>query len=156
MQRLQTAFTQVHQALAALRELTHAMSADVLADEGLAAALEDLVAASAVPTALSVELVQQPPVDVSMAVYAAVAAALDNVAEHARPGSAVVRVSGDGSRLVLRVEDDGRGGAVPGTGLTEVADRSAPSVGRFGSAQLAGQCCGETGRRQLPVARCAR
>ncbi|GAA0970196.1 hypothetical protein GCM10009555_018700 [Acrocarpospora macrocephala] len=102
----------VHKALASLRTLSHGLFPRVLADEGLAAALDDLVAASGVRASLDVRLNRVPDQDTAMAIYAAVARALDHPAR-----TADIVVSDD--PLTARIETD----AVWRTDLTEIADR---------------------------------
>lgn len=67
-----------------------------------------------------------PPL-VEATVYFMCAEALANVAKYARAAKAVVRVTVDGSRGCVVVEDDGVGGAEPerGSGLRGLADRIA-------------------------------
>jgi len=118
------------EALSRLRDLAHGSALGVLAEQGLHAALEDLAAAATVPTALDVPAGSGAPPDVERAVVVAVAAALDNVARHARAASARVSVLRTDAILRVHVSDDGAGGATIGSGLTEVADR----VGAAGGA----------------------
>ena len=80
---------------------------------------------------------------------AARAAALSNVARHAH--AHLVDVSVDvADELVLRVEDDGIGGANPenGTGLRGLADRIAVLEGRLEIDSQTGR--GTTVRAQIP------
>jgi signal transduction histidine kinase len=63
----------------------------------------------------------------SAAAYYIVSEALTNVAKYAGATRAAVRVRETGERLVVVVEDDGRGGADPfgGSGLRGLGDRVA-------------------------------
>jgi signal transduction histidine kinase len=64
---------------------------------------------------------------VEAAAYYVVAESLTNVARYARATTAQVRVSENGSALVVQVSDDGVGGADPsgGSGLRGLSDRVA-------------------------------
>ncbi|WP_182882645.1 sensor histidine kinase [Microbispora sp. H10949] len=70
------------------------------------------------------------PPEVDLAAYRIVQEALTNVARHAGPASASVHVGYQPDALVVRVEDDGRGGTgaadaahEPGVGLTGMRER---------------------------------
>ena len=107
-----------------LRELAQGIHPSALTERGLDAALR-IVAARA---PLDVELdVTDTPLDTNVAVaaYYIVSEALNNVAKYADASRAAVRVRETGDRLVVVVEDDGRGGADldAGTGLRGLLDR---------------------------------
>jgi PAS domain S-box-containing protein len=107
-----------------LRELAQGIHPSALTERGLAAALR-IVAARA---PLTVELdVTDAPIDTNVAVaaYYIVSESLNNVAKYADANRAAVRVRETGDRLVVVVEDDGRGGADldSGTGLRGLLDR---------------------------------
>lgn len=126
---------QVRAALEALRELSHDSLTAVLGAEGLEAALDEL--AAGVHASVDVDLSVQPgladrlPAEVQMAVYCTVAAGLDNVARHAKTDRASVTVRSESGVLTVSVSDHGRGGAVVGNGLTDVADRIGALGGRL-------------------------
>ncbi|MGH4032664.1 sensor domain-containing protein [Actinomycetota bacterium Odt1-20B] len=112
--------------LGELRELIRGIHPQVLADYGLAAALEDAADRCAVPVLTDLDLPRLPE-PVESAGYFAVREALTNVDRHSGALRAGVRARhGDG---VLRIEvtDDGRGGAEAGggSGLTGLVDRLA-------------------------------
>jgi signal transduction histidine kinase len=71
--------------------------------------------------------VTDTPLDTNVAVaaYYIVSEALNNVAKYSAASRAAVRVRETGDRLVVVVEDDGRGGADlnAGTGLRGLLDR---------------------------------
>jgi signal transduction histidine kinase len=114
----------VGDALTALRTLAHGVGPDLLDSEGLGPMVKSLVGGSAVPVDLELHLSGRPvPPQVAMASYAAVAAALDNVARHSGAADAAVRLADGDGVLVVQVSDAGRGGARMGPGLTDVADR---------------------------------
>lgn len=119
-------------ALAELRAVVRSILPPVLADRGLAGALNALAAASPVPTAVEVD-VPRGPVSVESTAYFVVAEALTNVARHAGAGTARVEVVRRGSALVVRVSDDGRGGAdvADGSGLAGMEQRVRAHDGRL-------------------------
>jgi signal transduction histidine kinase len=72
------------------------------------------------------------PTAVEATAYFVVAEALTNVAKHARAGRAEVTARIEDGALVVRVRDDGMGGARPGgSGLVGLADRLAVLDGRL-------------------------
>ncbi|GHE61253.1 histidine kinase [Streptomyces longispororuber] len=125
-ERLATAQAEADAALGELRELIHGIRPQVLADYGLAAAVEDAADRSPVPVDTDAELPRLPE-PVESAAYFAVREALANVARHSGATRAAVHARYADGALRVRVSDDGRGGADParGTGLTGLADRLA-------------------------------
>jgi signal transduction histidine kinase len=115
------------QALTELRELIRGVHPKVLTDRGLAAAVHDVAGRSPVPVDVSLAGVGRLPPAVEVTAYFVVVEALTNVARHARASRASVTASVVDGRLVLRVRDDGAGGADParGSGLAGLADRVA-------------------------------
>ncbi len=110
-------------ALEDLRSVVRGIHPPVLADRGLAGAIEALALALPVPTSVAVA-VPRLPAPVESAAYFAVAECLANTVKHARAGRAWVTGRYDGDRLRITVGDDGRGGAdAGGSGLTGVARR---------------------------------
>ncbi len=66
------------------------------------------------------------PPEVETALAMTVREAVTNIQRHARATSAHVSLRAEGSRVVLCIDDDGRGGAiVPGNGLTGMRERLA-------------------------------
>ncbi|MBB4713897.1 sensor histidine kinase [Streptomyces luteogriseus] len=131
--QLATAHQEAGAALAELRELIHGIHPKVLADYGLEAAVADAADRSAVPVDVDLELPGRLPTAVEAAAYFVVCEALANVGRHS--GASRVEVSGghrDG-RLLLRIRDDGCGGARAGqgSGLTGLADRVSVLDGRL-------------------------
>ncbi|WP_374205018.1 sensor histidine kinase, partial [Actinotalea sp. C106] len=119
----------------------------ILTDRRLAAALTAVVARSAVPTSVRVDLPEgrRPAAATEGAAYYVVTEALTNVAKHASASTAAVTVSvlegheessgaqGEPGSLQVAVEDDGAGGAMlsKGHGLAGLADRVEGLGGRF-------------------------
>jgi len=122
---LTTAEAHVRQALTALRALSSESYSEVLATEGLEAALEDVAFRTAVDVEVHLDLTGAPlGWPTQRATVMAVAEGLDNAAKHAGTGRARITVADDGEHLIVRITDDGPGGAHLGAGLTAVADRA--------------------------------
>ena len=111
------ALAQARETVAELRSLSRGIAPPLLVDRGLAAALEEMLAQSAVPIESRIDVPTQLPPHVETAVYFVVAEALTNVAKHSGATSASVSVIDAGSQVEVRVEDDGVGGAHPSKGL---------------------------------------
>lgn len=112
-------------ALADLRDVVRGIHPPVLADRGLAAAVEALALDLAVPVTVVADLPGRPGPALESAVYFAVAEALTNAVRHASATRVRVALTAAGPGLRVVVEDDGRGGADPagGSGLRGVARR---------------------------------
>jgi signal transduction histidine kinase len=112
-----------------LRDLARGIYPPLLADQGLAAALEAQARKAAVPTTVRARGIGRYPQDVEAAVYFTCLEALQNTAKYAAASSATVSLSRSDGHLLVRVVDDGRGfdPAVVGhgTGLQGMADRLA-------------------------------
>ncbi|MGW1559133.1 sensor domain-containing protein [Streptomyces sp. NPDC002144] len=131
--QLAKAHDEAGRALAELRELIHGIHPKVLADYGLQAAVADAADRSAVPVDVELELFARLPQAVEAAAYFVVCEALANIAKHSGANRAKVTGEHRDGRLFMRVSDDGRGGAVAGTGsgLTGLADRVSVLDGRL-------------------------
>ncbi|MEV6506707.1 sensor domain-containing protein [Streptomyces sp. NPDC051642] len=108
---LERAQSAAEQALAELRTVARGILPPVLADRGLAGALSGLAADCAVPCRIDVDVPARCAASVEATAYFVVAEALTNIAKHSGAAHATITARGTGGRLVLRVEDDGRGGA---------------------------------------------
>jgi signal transduction histidine kinase len=125
----------VRDALAHLRRLAHGIFPSVLAEEGLAAALDELVAASDVPTRLDVRSHIDVGAEPAMAAYATAAAVLGSV-EHPAPDSrALISIDQADDTLTVRAEVEAGGGALVATDFLNVADRVGALGGRFTRSQ---------------------
>ncbi len=131
--RLAQAHEEAGAVLAELRELIHGIHPKVLADYGLEAAVADAADRSAVPVDVDLELPGRLPQAVEAAAYFVVCEALANVARHSGASRAEVSGGHRDGRLLLRIRDDGRGGARAGagSGLTGLADRVSVLDGRL-------------------------
>ena len=99
----------------------------MLADRGLADAIQALALRCPVPAETDVKLAGRPPAPVESAVYFAVTEALANAVKHADASHIHIRIAHWAGMLRIEVTDDGHGGADPdnGTGLLGVEQRIA-------------------------------
>ncbi|WP_369778060.1 sensor histidine kinase [Streptomyces sp. R33] len=137
---------EVKLALQELRDLARGIHPAVLTDRGLDAALSSVASRCVVPVKVAVDLPERPAAAIEGIAYFTVSELLQNVSKHAgargasvevwrtaagaAAGAAGGRASGvagaaAGARLLIRVSDDGRGGAdaVGGSGLAGLAER---------------------------------
>ncbi|MEU4739150.1 sensor domain-containing protein [Actinosynnema sp. NPDC023658] len=121
------------QALAELRAVVRGILPPVLADRGLAGALAGLAGSCGVPCEVVVDVPGRCAASVEATAYFVVAEALSNVAKHSGAASAVVEVGRERDRLLLRISDDGRGGADErgGSGLSGIRRRIEAYDGRL-------------------------
>ncbi|WP_329791323.1 sensor domain-containing protein [Lentzea sp. DG1S-22] len=121
------------QALSELRAVARGILPPVLADRGLAGALAGLASTCGVPCEVVVDVPGRCAASVEATAYFVVAEALSNVTKHSGATSAVVEVIRKDDRLLLRIADDGRGGADErgGSGLTGIRRRIEAYDGRF-------------------------
>ncbi len=114
------------EASAEMGELARGLHPAVLSERGLAAALQALVARSALPVHLR-ELPGRRYDDViEMTAYLTVVEAIANATRHAHATECTLRVADDGNRLTVELRDNGIGGAVKrsGGGLECLSDRA--------------------------------
>jgi signal transduction histidine kinase len=142
--------TEAGNAIAELRDLARGIAPPVLADRGLAAAVEALGRRSAISVTVDAQLTGARPIPVvETAAYFVVAEALTNAAKHGAGASARVRLAQEDERLIVEVVDDGPGGADPeGAGLTGLRHRVEALDGRLSVASTAG--LGTLVRAELP------
>jgi signal transduction histidine kinase len=116
---------QLKQALEELRELARGIHPAILTDGGLAPALTALAHRAPLPVEIDDVPGERLPEPVEAAAYYLIAEAITNVAKHAQASHVAVSVLRDDARVVVRVADDGVGGANPGagSGLHGLADR---------------------------------
>jgi len=126
---LDNAVAQLREAVEDLRSVAQGLRPRGL-DEGLPAALRDLVRTVPVPVDLAVDGGPVPDVVATTAYYVA-AEGVANALKHAGPGRLRVDVTRTPDRVTVTVADDGAGGAVvvPGGGLAGLADRVAAAGG---------------------------
>ena len=143
-------------ALANLQDLARGIYPPLLADQGLAAALEAQARRSPVPVTVEADGLGRYPQEAEAAIYFCVLEALQNIAKYAVASRAAVRLAGQvgpGSVLEFSVADDGAGfdlgSAGYGTGLQGMADRMAALGGDLQVRSQPGHGTTVTGR--LPV-----
>jgi signal transduction histidine kinase len=140
-------------AIGELRDLARGIAPPVLADRGLAAAVEALGRRAATPVTVDAQQLQARPLPVvETAAYFVVAESLTNVAKHAPGTSAHVRLAEQDGRLMIEIADDGPGGADPaGSGLTGLRHRVEALDGTLTVTSVAGS--GTTIHAELPCGR---
>ncbi|HEY6760367.1 MAG TPA: ATP-binding protein [Baekduia sp.] len=140
-------------AIGELRDLARGIAPPVLADRGLAAAVEALGRRASTPVTVdAAELEQRPIPVVETAAYFVVAEALTNVAKHARGANATVSLTEQDGWLVIEVADDGAGGAIAdGSGLTGLRHRVEALDGTLTVTSVEGS--GTTIHAELPCGR---
>jgi signal transduction histidine kinase len=116
---------EVKLALQELRDLARGIHPAVLTDRGLDAALSAVASRCTVPVKVTVDLAARPAAAIEGIAYFTVSELLQNISKHARAKTASVEVWRATDRLLIQVEDDGRGGARldGGTGMKGLADR---------------------------------
>jgi signal transduction histidine kinase len=123
---LAEARTAAGDALADLRAVVRGILPPVLADRGLAGAVQALVLASPVPVEMTVDLPSERlSAPVESAAYFAVAEAITNVIKHSGARAAWVRLHQEDGLLFMVVSDNGKGGADldQGSGLVGIQRR---------------------------------
>jgi len=105
--RLDRAEEGLRLAIDELRELAHGIYPAVLADEGLAAAVEALLERSSIPIQLVAITEERFPGSVEDAAYFVVSEATGAIAASIAASSATVDVRRDGDRLLVDVADEG-------------------------------------------------
>jgi signal transduction histidine kinase len=127
--------SETNQALEDLRDLARGIYPPLLADQGLAAALQSQARKSAVPVDVIADGVGRFPPEVEAAVYFSCLEALQNVAKYSSASRAVISLAAVDGELRFEVEDDGSGFDVSttsyGTGLQGIADRLDALGGRI-------------------------
>jgi signal transduction histidine kinase len=114
----------VAEALTELRDLARGIHPPVLADRGIAAALDTLADRSPLPTTVHVELPGRPPARVETAAYFVAAEALANAAKHSGADRVEISVCQRDGILAVAITDDGAGGAdAAGGGLSGLRRR---------------------------------
>nr|WP_225448654.1 sensor histidine kinase [Streptacidiphilus sp. P02-A3a] len=116
-----------------LRELIRGIYPRLLTDRGVPAAVAEVADRCPVPVRVDIAMAQRLVPAVEAVAYFALQEALTNVVKHSRARTAWVTGRQEGDSLVLRVGDDGVGGArsEDGRGLQGLADRVAVVGGRL-------------------------
>jgi signal transduction histidine kinase len=147
---LDAAEDELRSAIADLRELARGIHPAVLTEQGLAAAVEQLVARQRYPVTLLCAQLPRLDAQVQATAYFVISEALTNVDKHAHATRVELRITVSERRLEIVVADDGAGGAspAPGSGLAGLADRVAAANGEIDLRSPAGG--GTTLRVVLP------
>jgi signal transduction histidine kinase len=118
---------ETNRALQDLRDLARGIYPPLLADKGLAAAVEAQARKSPVPVAVEADGIGRFPQEIEAAVYFCVLEGLQNALKHANPTLTTVQLSATDGYLTFQIADDGRGfdtqATMYGTGLQGMADR---------------------------------
>jgi len=143
------------EALDNLRDLARGIYPPLLADKGLAAALEAQARKSPLPAEVESEGVTRYPQEAEAAVYFCCLEALQNVAKYADASRVTVGLSGRNGELAFSVADDGRGfdaDTTPlGSGMQNMADRLAALGGSIEVRSRPGEGTTVTGRLPVPA-----
>jgi signal transduction histidine kinase len=122
-------------ALENLRDLARGIYPPLLADRGLAEAIEAQARKSPLPVTVDSDDVGRYPREIESAVYFSVLEAMQNVAKYAQASHVAVRLRPENGSLAFSVTDDGRGfqkATTPyGMGLQNMSDRLAALGGSF-------------------------
>ncbi|HYJ60014.1 MAG TPA: sensor histidine kinase [Actinomycetota bacterium] len=141
-------------ALEDLRDLARGVYPPLLADRGLAVALDAQANRSAVPVHVRADGIGRFPVEIEAAVYFSCLEGLQNVAKYAEATHVDVALDRVNGHLEFQVRDDGRGFDVTatsyGTGLQGMADRLAALDGELEISSAPGEGTTIVGR--VPVA----
>jgi signal transduction histidine kinase len=143
---LQGAGASLRDSLKALRSLVAEIHPPELHPDGLAAALEDLIApadAAGIQASVSVEGAETATEATAALVWRVAQEAVRNAIRHSGASTLAVTVRGDGRRLSLEVVDDG-------TGFEPGRVRDPDSYGLRGLKTLVADCGGELGVRSSP------
>ncbi|QIY72765.1 sensor histidine kinase [Streptomyces sp. RLB1-33] len=124
---------EVKLALQELRDLARGIHPAVLTDRGLDAALSSVASRCTVPVKVTADLPTRPAAAIEGIAYFTVSELLQNVSKHSGARTASVDVWRSDERLLIQVQDDGRGGAAldGGTGMAGLADRLGAVDGLF-------------------------
>ncbi|MFN2591189.1 MAG: histidine kinase, partial [Actinomycetota bacterium] len=142
------------EALETLRDLARGIYPPLLADHGLAAALEAQARKSPVPVSVDADGVGRFPQEVEAAAYFVILEAIQNVAKYAKAGAVTIRLAAADGELRLAVVDDGAGfdpsTVRRGSGLSNMGDRLAALGGALDVRSSPGG--GTTVEGRIPIA----
>jgi len=115
------------EALETLRDLARGIYPPLLADKGLAAALESQARKATLPVRIDAAGIGRYPQETEAALYFCTLEALQNVQKYASASGVAVSLRDEHTQLVVEVTDDGRGfdltAVTRGAGLTNMEDR---------------------------------
>ncbi len=114
-------------ALENLRDLARGIYPPLLADRGLAAALEAQARKAPIPTTVESDGIDRYAKEIEAAVYFCALEALQNVGKYAKASTASIHLAASDGQLTFEVADDGLGfdpaTTGTGTGLQGMIDR---------------------------------
>ena len=143
-------------ALDDLRDLARGIYPPLLADKGLAAALEAQARKSPIPVDVSPDGVRRYPQEVEAAVYFCVLEALQNSAKYAAASRTSIELAERDGWLTFTVVDDGAGfdpaSVGRGSGLQGIADRLSALDGKVDVRSAVGEGTTIVGRIPVSVA----
>jgi signal transduction histidine kinase len=117
----------VDNAITSLVDLSRGIYPLVLSEEGVAAAVRDVVASSTIPVTVVDHGIGRLDADLETALYFCCVEAVQNAVKHASAGRIKVDLADAGDRIELRVRDDGHGfdvrAVVEAGGLGNLRDR---------------------------------
>ena len=141
------------EALETLRDLARGIYPPLLADKGLAAALQSQAAKATLPVRVDADGIGRYPQETEAALYFCTLEALQNVQKYAAASDVLVRLRDGGEELLVEVSDDGRGfnlaTVTRGAGLTNMEDRLDALGGRLQITSAPGE--GTTLRAMVPI-----
>jgi signal transduction histidine kinase len=144
---------ELQEALEDLRDLARGIYPPLLADRGLAAALEAQAGKAAVPVVVERDGLVRYPQEAEAAAYFCVLEALQNAAKYAQATRGTVRLAEQNGDLVFTVTDDGQGfdpvTTPRGSGLQNMEDRVEALGGSLEIVSAPGEGTTVTGR--IPV-----
>lgn len=131
-QALDEAVGEARAAIAELRDLVTGIHPAILTNRGLLAAVEALTARAPDPVEIVIPA-ERWSAEVEAAAYFVISETLTNVAKHAPGAHAMVAVAEVDGRLLVKVTDDGPGGADldRGSGLRGLGDRVSAAGGEL-------------------------
>lgn len=129
---LEDATREVRQTINDIRAVSRGAQPALLAERGLAPAVDALAERAPVPVKLEI-VAKDLPVTAERTAYYMIAEGLTNMAKHASASRASVSICRDHGDAQVTISDDGRGGAQisPGSGLEGLNDRVAAIGGTF-------------------------
>ena len=143
------------EALETLRDLARGIYPPLLADKGLAAALQSQAGKATLPVNVEADGIGRYPQETEAALYFCTLEALQNVQKYAAASAVAVRLREEREQLLVEVTDDGRGfdvtTATRGAGLTNMEDRLEALGGKLQIESTPG--VGTTLRATVPVPR---
>jgi signal transduction histidine kinase len=138
------------QAIREVRDLARGLHPTILAERGLAAAVEALAERAPLPVRARVTE-DRLPTEIEAAAYFLVAEGLTNAARYARASEVTIEIATRDGRLDIAISDDGGGGADParGSGLQGLVDRLATVGGTLAVDSVDGE--GTSLRASIPL-----